>query len=168
MSQAGSRCCTRPYVAHVCNVKCEVRICVMKGLQPCQFIPAYNDLAVLGKFMAELPLLQEQFTQKWQLSHYQLIPMPMECWVRFLNPQNMSGASQENSISAFSWTTKVDFHCSCEAAKLKMNLNSEAFSLLKNVSNFLSTQPVISGFLESWITPDNLYRATLFILLLLF
>ena len=34
--------------------------------------------------------------------------MPMESLVKFHSPKNISGASQQNSIAAFSWRTEVD------------------------------------------------------------
>ena len=33
-------------------------------------------------------------------------PVPAESWAKFRSPQNVSGASQQNSGAAFSWSTE--------------------------------------------------------------
>lgn len=45
---------------------------------------------------------------KWKCTHYRLTSLLMESRVKFWSPQNMSGASQQNSVAAFSQTKQVD------------------------------------------------------------
>ena len=51
--------------------------------------------------------LKAQFAQKGKFRHYPLTPMLMESRVKFCSPKNTSGASQPNSVAAFSSTTEV-------------------------------------------------------------
>ena len=44
----------------------------------------------------------EEFTQKGKLSHCLLTLMLMESGVKFHSPQNISGASQQNSVAVLS------------------------------------------------------------------
>ena len=52
--------------------------------------------------------LKEQLTQKWQFTHDLVIPMQTESQVKFCGPQIISGASQQNTIAAFSKTAEVE------------------------------------------------------------
>ena len=51
--------------------------------------------------------LKDQFTQIGKLNHYPLNPMLMESQGKILSPQNVSGASKQNSVAASSKTTEV-------------------------------------------------------------
>ena len=46
----------------------------------------------------KLGSLKDKFPQKYKLNHYLLNLMPIERWVKFCSPQNISGASQCCSI----------------------------------------------------------------------
>ena len=51
--------------------------------------------------------LKDKFTQKLKFSHYLLTPMLMESLVKFDSPQNISRASQRNTVAAFFLTAEV-------------------------------------------------------------
>lgn len=56
-----------------------------------------------SEFLAE----QDKFTRKWNVVEYST-PMPMESEVKFLSPQSISGASQQNrgcSVLLNNWNT---------------------------------------------------------------
>ena len=48
-----------------------------------------------------------KFTQKWKLSRYLLSLGPIDSQVKFQKPKSISGASQQNSVAAFSKTVKT-------------------------------------------------------------
>ena len=59
-------------------------------------------------FLTESQRIQKYgFTQKWEFSHYLFHPHA-DAKVEFGRPRNISGASQQNNIVAFSKTTEVD------------------------------------------------------------
>lgn len=47
-------------------------------------------------------LLKNEFTPEWEFSHCLHVLMLMESPVKFCNPQDISWASQQRSIAAFS------------------------------------------------------------------
>ena len=51
--------------------------------------------------------IKVQFNQKWRFSHYGLAFKPIEHWMNFCSPQNISGASRQNKVAAFSWKTEA-------------------------------------------------------------
>lgn len=46
-----------------------------------------------------------------EISHYLLIPIPVESRMIFGSPQNISGPSLQRSVEAFSETSEVDVTC---------------------------------------------------------
>ena len=53
--------------------------------------------------------LKETFRQTLQkFSHYLLALTPVGSRVKFSSPQNISGASRQNRVSAFCWSTEID------------------------------------------------------------
>ena len=57
-------------------------------------------------------------------TQYPLTLMPMESQIKFQGQQNISGASQQNSVAAFSLTTEADgeFFQNGEKNDSKMNM----------------------------------------------
>ena len=58
--------------------------------------------------MAMFSRLKDKFAHKPAFSHNLLPLLLMQSQVEFCSLQNIPGASQQNSVAAFSYTTEVD------------------------------------------------------------
>ena len=120
-----------------------------------------------------------------KFSHYLLSSMPMESPIGFHSPQNISGASRQNSILQDSWSSKMALYSSSKSPEvlgsqidLKRHyldpwgavelhaltsdmLRSEArvkvVAFKKGINNVFSNLFGILGLLEICITPDKLF-----------
>ena len=62
-------------------------------------------MCMLAELYSLLEPKKNEFIQKFKFSHYLFTRMSMENRVNFCSPKNISGASWQNSIAAFSLTT---------------------------------------------------------------
>ena len=120
-----------------------------------------------------------------KFSHFLLSSMPMESPIGFHSPQNISGASRQNSILQDSWSSKMALYSSSKSPEvlgsqidLKRHyldpwgavelhaltsdmLRSEArvkvVAFKKGINNVFSNLFGILGLLEICITPDKLF-----------
>lgn len=93
----GSHCCETALDMQMLKKHASLSVLISQSLSTPQAAPSVNCLWILS--------LKKQFTQKctfgpiqFEFGHYLLTPMPTECRLEFQSTENISEASQQDSI----------------------------------------------------------------------